>query len=259
MKKTIINTVSIGALLLVIGVFFADVHVSFVHAAMQSSNYQISYDAVDNSGLLSSSTNFSMQDAVGEQSTGSSSSAHYTVGAGYEQMLPASSISISMPTSITIPEINGAAGGGVSTSSMSWNVLTDNSAGYSLYINSPTAPALASTSGASFQDYTPAGSDPDFAFSISASQSAFGFSPKGSDVISRFKDNGSICNAGSSETTNACWDGLSTTGKLIAQSGVANTPSGTATTVNLEVKIGSAKNQQGGTYTANIVATALTL
>ncbi len=228
-----------------------------VSRAMQSSNYKINIDAVDVGGVYSSSPNYLNEDTVGEVGTGVSSSTSYILEAGYQHMSE-TSISISSPGNVTMPSLGGISGG-TSTSSLAWTVVTDDSAGYGLYIQASSSPALRTTAGASFADYLPAGANPDFAWSISSSTSAFGFSPQGADIISRFKDNGSVCNSGSSDSTYACWDGLATSTKLISQSTASNQPAGTATTVVLEAQIGSNKIQDSGSYTATITATAVAL
>lgn len=231
----------------------------YAYAAMQSTNYKISFDTVDNGGRNSSSTNYTIEDSIGEQATGISSSTNYTIEAGYQQMY-GSYISITSPSNITLPAIGGLVGG-VSTSSVAWSVLTDDSAGYILYVQASTTPALVTASNSAFADYVPAGgtTTPDFTFSISPSTSAFGFSPQGPDIVPRFKDNGSTCNTGTSDTAYACWDGFSTTSKNIAESSSSNQPSGATTTIQLQAQIGSSKIQDSGSYSATIITTALAL
>ncbi len=231
---------------------------TFVLGGMQSSTYKINFDAVDTAGVRSSSGSYNAEDTLGETATGNSSSANYTMKAGYQQMYT-SSIAISSPSDVSLPAISGLTGG-ISTSSLVWTVTTDNSAGYALYVQASTAPALkALTGGGFFTDYTPAGSDPDFTFSISPTVSAFGFSPEGTDIVSRFKDNGSTCNTGSSDTANACWDKFATSDTTISQSTGSNHPIGTATTLKIRAEIGSSKIQDNGTYSATITATAIAL
>jgi hypothetical protein len=141
---------------------------------------------------------------------------------------------------------------------MVWTVTTDNIAGYTMNIKSNNSPALASATD-SFTDYTPAGADPDYNFSIVSTISAFGFSPEGADASTRFKDNGSSCNTGTGETVAKCWDGLSTTPKTVFQRSTSNQPSGSVTTVRFRAETGANHIQQAGNYTAPIVVTAITL
>ncbi|MEI6057376.1 MAG: hypothetical protein WCQ60_00185 [bacterium] len=225
--------------------------------AMQSGNYKINIDALDVGGIFSSSPNYLNEDTVGETGAGVGSSTSYVMEAGYQQMFQ-TYLSLSSQGNISMPSIGGITGG-VSTSSLSWTVTTDDAAGYGLYIQASSSPALRASSGASFADYTPSGSAPDLTWSILSSASAFGFTPQGSDIIARYKDNGSVCNSGSSDTAYACWDGLSTTQKLISQSVASNQPSGTQTSVILQAQIGSAKIQDSGAYQATITVTAVAL
>jgi hypothetical protein len=223
---------------------------------MGSSNYKIESDSLNLGGADSSSTSFNLGDSMGELGTGDSSSSNYAMHAGYWQM-GESSISISSPTDLIMQSMAGLSGGS-SEGTMSWTVITDDSAGYSMSIRSTTSPALQSAND-SLADYTPSASDPDYNFSIESTESAFGFSPEGTEVVSRFKDNGSVCNAGNLETTGKCWDGLSTSPKIISGSTTSNMPNGGVTTVRFRAEAGVDKIQKSGDYYVTIVATATTL
>lgn len=224
-----------------------------------STNYRIELDSVNFSGGLGTSTNYKMESTLGESGTGIINSTNYRLSAGYQQMsgAGATTLTISAPSDITlspaIPQGTNASADG----SASWTVTTNNASGYSLTIAAATSPALAAT-GDSFADYTPATSNPDFTFNVGANQSVFAFTPEGSDVASRFLDNGSTCATGSSNTSSACWDGLSTSAKTIATSASASL-SGTITTVRFRAAVGSNKTQGSGTYSAAVTLTATTL
>lgn len=224
-------------------------------AVMQSSTYRIQSDSLNVGGVNSVSSSYNMQDTVGEVATGLSTSTNYNMNAGYQQMQQ-SYISITSAGNTTLPIIN-TLFGGVSTSSLSWTVTTDDPAGYSLAVAAATSPALKSPL-ASFADYVPAGA-PDYSFSVGANASSFGFSPEGNDIVARFKDNGSACNTGSSDTADHCWDGFSTSGQTVAQSTAANHPSGTATSLKFRAEVGSSYIQVSGTYSAAITLTAVAL
>lgn len=227
-----------------------------VAEVMGSSSYRIQSDTVNVGGADSSSTNYNLRDTTGEVATGDSDSASYKLHAGFWQMqIPY--LSISSPSDLVMTSIGGIEAE-ASEGTLSWNVTTDNVAGYTLSIASSTTPALKSAFD-SFADYAPAGSDPDFDYTNPSSQSSFGFSPEGADVSSRFLDNGSICGTGSSETSSKCWDGLSTTPAVMAVSNTSNNPSGTITTARLRAEKGSDKIQTSGEYTVTIVVTAATL
>jgi len=223
---------------------------------MQSTTYKITQDSINLGGADGGSTNYKLNDTLGESGTGDSNSTNYYMHAGYWQM-GESSISISTPSPLVMTSMGGLSGGS-SEGTMSWTVTTDNSAGYSMSIASTTAPALKSAVD-SLSDYVPAGSDPDYNFINLPANSTFGFSPEGTDTITRFKDNGSICNSGTSETTGKCWDGLSTTPKIIAGSGTSNHPSGVVVTARLRAESGASHVQTSGVYNVTLVATATAL
>ncbi len=223
---------------------------------MQSPTYKIQSDSINAGGADSTSSLYKLGDTLGEVGTGDSNSSNYFLHAGFWQM-QGSYISITSPSDLALTHIGGINGEG-SEGTMSWVVTTDNTAGYSMSIETTTVPALKSALD-SFADYTPAGADPDYNFSILPTTSAFGFSPEGTDVNSRFKDNGSACNTGSGETTGKCWDGLSLSVKTIAGSTGSNHPSGTTTSVRFRAESGASHIQTSGAYQASIVVTALTL
>ena len=223
---------------------------------MQSSTYKITSDSINIGGQSSSSGNYKLGDTLGEIGSGDSNSANYYMHAGFWQMQE-SYIAITSPSDLALSNIGGIAGEG-SEGTVSWQITTDNGAGYTMSIKTTTTPALTSALD-SFADYLPSGSDPDYAFSIASSTSAFGFSPEGNDTNSRFKDNGSICNTGSGEVSAKCWDGLSTSPKTIAGKTSNNQPTGSTVSVRFRAESGSGHIQTSGNYSASIVVTALVL
>lgn len=226
-------------------------------AVMTSGSYKIELDSVNTGGNFSTSTNFGVEDTLGEVATGKSNSSSYILDqAGYQ--MTDNTISITSPSDVTLSSLGGVSGG-ESTGSATWKVTTGSPGGYVLYIESGTNPALQSTS-AFFANYTTAGSDPDFNFSVANSDSEFGFSPEGVHIDARFKDDGvGSCNTGGTDTSNSCWEAFSTTPQTIAGSTSQNSPLGTDTTVKFRAFIGSNKIQDSGTYTATITVTALAL
>ena len=216
-----------------------------------SSNYRLQADSLNFGGGLSNSTNYNLESTFGETATGNGISVDYGMNAGYQQMVT-SSISITVPSDVTLSGISGT---GSSNSSVAWTVTTDNSAGYTLSIKARSNPALVAGSD-SFGDYSPSGANPDYNWSVGASASAFGFSPEGVDTASRYLDNGSSCGTGVSNASDQCWDGFSTTNRTIASRSSSNTPSGAATTVKLKAEVGNTKTQPVGSYVATLTVTA---
>jgi hypothetical protein len=251
-----INQIIIYFLLTVMALFLM-AH-SVAAYVMGSSNYRIQTDSVNFGGTEdATSTSYGVRDTMGEIATGPSTGSSYNMFAGYRQMLEAY-ISITSPADVTLnPNISGSTGGTGSGSTF-WTVTTDNTGGYSLTIKSSTDPALQS-GGDNFADYTPAGADPDFSWSVAAADSEFGFTPEGGDIVQKYQDNGSACNAGSGNTSDSCWWYFSTSEEAIATANTGNHPTGASTTVKFQAEAGASSSQAAGTYTATIVVTALAL
>ena len=250
LRSLIITTVLTVTTL--IAVAYADVVFAQV---MQSTSYQIESDSINTGGGLASSTNYVIEDTVGEQATGQQDSTSYSIRSGYQQMQE-TYLAITAAADVTMsPSIGGVSGGNATGSTMV-TITTDNRAGYQLSINASGSPAMQSGVN-TIADYAP-GADPEFVFTTGAGEAHFGFSPEGSHVTNRFKDNGTdTCNTDINETAERCWDGLSTTPALIAQSSSANHPSGTDTTVRFQVGVGAAVNQAPGTYVATTTLTLI--
>lgn len=237
----------------------------FVYAyTASSSTYGLESDSVNSGGTsFSTSTTYTGGDTLGEVATGDSTSTTYTMGAGYWSRLYSNVyISLSSTGNVSLGPISGITGG-TATGSAAYLVTTNNAAGYQLTVAASTTPAMKSAS-SSIPDYVPAGAPPDYSFTIaSTTDSRFGFSPQGSDIVARFKDNGGSCNTGSSDSLYACWDGFSTTPAVVAQGNGPNSPNGATTTIIFEVKTGAtaiipAQNPSSD-YNANVTVTAVTL
>jgi len=232
--------------------------VSIYAYTMGSSNFRIDSDSINSGGTsFSTSTSYSLGSSVGEVGTGFSSSTSYRNSAGY--WTPEDTyISISASSDVSLGAVSGLIGG-QSTGSSTWLVTTNNSLGYQLSVVSLTNPALKSAQ-SSISDYVPASSNPDFSFVESSASSTFGFSPEGVDIVDLYKDNGSVCNFGTDDTSNSCWDGFSTTPKVVSQGFVANEPAGATTTLKYKIFIGPNVIQDSGSdYSASITVTATAL
>jgi hypothetical protein len=227
---------------------------------MSSTNYVIESDSVNFGGGYSTSTNYIQESTAGEIATGISSSTNYIMGAGYQQMTVVV-LSLVPPGSVIMSPTIGGVTGGTSNGSTAFTVTTDDPAGYTATIQASSSPALVNTSSTTntFADYSPGGSAPDFTFSIVPTASAFAFSPQGTDADQRFLNNTSVCNTGTNSTAQACWDGLSTSPKTIADRTSNNTPAGTLTTLYFRAQSGSSNIQVSGTYVATTTLTILPL
>lgn len=224
---------------------------------MQSPSYQIESDSINIGGGFSSSSSYMLEDTLGEQATGRSSSTQYQLRAGYQQMQEVYlAISPAADVSMT-PAISGITGG-QSSGTTSVTVVTDNAAGYQLLLEAEAAPAMQSGVN-SIANYTASTSNPDFTFTTGSTQAHFAFSPEGIDIVSRYKDNGTDCGVGSSDTSAACFDGVSTTPEVIAGRTSGNHPDGTVTSLIFRVGVGSGALVPEGTYTATSTLTLLAL
>ena len=156
------------------------------------------------------------------------------------------------------PDITGI-GGGTSNGSTSFNVVTDSPSGYQVTISAENSPAMERVSGSETIANHPGGATPDFSFTFGTSEAIFGYTVEGSDIASNFQDNGALCNAGTSDTVDACWRGLTVGTALIAEDTDANFPAGATTTLKFRVGVGSTAGVIAGTYVATTTITALPL
>jgi hypothetical protein len=247
---------SVILLVAIVAVFGITQH-SFAQQ-MSSDNYSIQSDSINFGGARSDSASYAMEDTLGEIATGESASASYKLKAGYQQMHEVY-IAISAVSDVVMSPSIGGVSGGTSNGSTNVTVTTDSQSGYELMIKASSSPALVSGSN-SFADYTPAGAAPDYNFLINASDSEFGFTPEGADIVDRYLDNGATCNQPSgSDTANQCWDPLSTSNVVISQSTSGNHPSGTLTTLKFRAQSGSSHIQPAGEYVGTTTVTAVSL
>ncbi len=245
--------------LLILAIVFANMVGVAVHAqVMQSSSYTIESDSINIGGGRSTSASYTLEDTVGEVGTGLSSSTSYTLNAGYQQTLE-DYLALTPASDVSLTPALGGATGGTSTGVATLTVTTDSQAGYQLTAQSSLSPAMQSPDGDTIPNYTPAGADPDYAFLVSTGEAYFGFTPEGADIPVRYQDSGGVCGVSGSDTTAACWDGLSTTPREIARSASPNHPTGTATTIRFSVGLGANAPVPAGTYYATTTVTALSL
>lgn len=230
--------------------------VAFAYIA-SSSNYRIQADSVNVGGILSTSTSYRAEDTLGEEGVGTSSSASYNIKAGYQQMQQVY-LAITAPGNVTLAPNIPSLGGGIANGISTWTVTTDNLSGYTMNIRASSSPALTS-GGNNFANYVPAGANPDFTFTTPAAANRFGFSPEGTDIVQKYKDNGATCNAGSGDTANACWAPVSTTPDTIASRSTPNGPSGTAISIRFRAESGASNVQAAGSYTATTTLTVIAL
>lgn len=171
-----------------------------------------------------------------------------------------SEITISSPLDMVMsPSISGLTGG-IGKGTVVWNVITNNISGFSFSLKSDTSPALQSGT-YSFADYTKNGAVPDFAWSVNATDSEFGFTVETvvpTDLVSDFRDNGTICGSGVMDTTDSCWEGFSTVDKVVVNRSSQTDIVGEDIIVKFQDEAGADRFQEAGSYSALITATAVT-
>ncbi len=257
-NKKQIKSISLHSVVLCFIVLIGIYSASYVLGqVMSGASYRIQSDSVNFGGGFSTSTTFLIQDTGGEVATGDSSSANFKMRAGYQNMRE-NILSLSTVSDVIMSPSIGGVTGGTSNGSSSFTVITDSPAGYTVSIQASNSPAMRSDLD-TIADYTSAGADPDFNFSIPSSASAFAFTVEGVDSDQKFKDDGSACNTGAGNTADKCWVGLSTSPQIIVSRTSANQPSGTLTTLKFQAQSGSAHVQVEGTYVATTTITALSL
>jgi|GEM_PF-515871 hypothetical protein len=247
-----------GVFLVLVYVFLPSVLLGQIR---ESANYQIERDSLNVGGGLSESSNYATTDSVGQSVSGRSESSNFELGvAGFQQEAQVADvyISITSPVDVSMPSLSGFTGG-VSTSSVGWNIETNNATGYELSVSSDTNPAMQSVSTAVIPNYVPTTANPDYTWSVSATEAAFGYSVSGANISDYFKDNGTSCNTGSGTGTDSCWTGFSTTNQIIATTNAQNAPTGATTTLDLQTEIGNDIFIDAGNYSATLTVTAVSL
>ena len=223
---------------------------------MSSPTYRIQSDSVNIGGERQTSTDYYLEDTIGEVATGLSTSTSYNIKAGYQQMQEIYIAVSAFSEAVMSPNIGGLTGG-ISNGFSTITVITDNPSGYTTSIKADSSPALA-TSSYSFVDYTPSStSTPDYIWSIDNTTSEFGFTPEGFHIIQKYKDNENACATGTQDTVNSCWYNFLTSDETISQSYSANHPSGTETILKFRAESGSSHVQVAGEYKATITITAV--
>ena len=229
---------------------------------MSSDNYRIQSDSLNVGGVRQSSASYRSEDTIGEIATDGSVSATYKLKAGYQQMQEIS-LSISSPVDVTmsatIPGVTGNPGA-PRTGSATWQVITDNTAGFILKLKASAAPAMVLDGTYHFNDYSPAGAVPDYDWAQpAASEAEFGFTVEAEtigDEVLAFRDAGAApCGAGALNTADKCWWNFTALDYTVINR-ATNTDSGGEDEVVKFQTESNAKFLKEGSYVATITATA---
>ena len=143
-----------------------------------------------------------------------------------------------------------------STGESNWTVETSSNAGYTLAVKASTTPALQSSNGDSFTDYTEAAAGTPDSWSVDPGSYEFGFSAFGDDVADGAYGSGTSCDgSGDPANTNLNYEGFTTSDNTIATNASPTPSGGTQTTICFGAGQNGV-NAPSGTYTATIIATA---
>lgn len=174
------------------------------------------------------------------------------VGAGISITSPADA---TMSTTIGISTTKAIA-------TTTWNVKTNNAAGYTLALKSATSstPAMKQDSDNTkvIADNTAGAVTPALWGSMGANTAEFGYSGYGTDVSTGTYGSDSSCGATSTPSTALKYTSLRTTDRTLASRSSTTTAAGVDTVACYAVEQGSNFYIASGTYTATVTATATT-
>ncbi|MEK7645456.1 MAG: hypothetical protein AAB391_04045 [Patescibacteria group bacterium] len=174
------------------------------------------------------------------------------VGAGISITSPADA---TMSTTIGISTTKAIA-------TTTWNVKTNNAAGYTLALKSATSstPAMKQDSDNTkvIADNTAGVTTPALWGSMGANTAEFGYSGYGTDVTTATYGSDSSCGATSTPSTALKYTSLRTTDRTLASRSSTTTAAGVDTVACYAVEQGSNFFIASGTYTATVTATATT-
>lgn len=226
---------------------------------MSNDYYNIQIDSINFAGGLSSSSDYNLEDTLGEIGSGYSGNGYYDLSAGYQQP-DQFYLALTTIDKVSLTPLIFGVSGGTARGSAQVLVETNNPGGYTLLARASGTPALiASTTGDFFYNYQTASAGvPDLDWNINSASSSFGFTVDGSDIVQKYRDDGLACNQitdiGSPDT---CWSDLPNTDETVASASTYNHEAGgTITTMSFRAESGTANVQPPGTYEAYVTVTA---
>lgn len=221
--------------------------------------------------LILCSLYFMVEPQVGRAVVGNPFSISQEIGAEISFLVQAANVTMFSTSSSQISSLTG----GNSTGTTQVVVLTNNANGYYLEIAFSDADGdgtimrrnLGGTSTAAIRNYSTTTYntmvEPSFGFSFASTAAMFAYTVSAStsgDIDGSFKNNGSICGAGTTVTNDTCWMAPSTTAFRIVQTNVA-APQGSTTTVKFRVYVPTGPNPgvDTGFYTATATLSAFNI
>jgi len=167
-----------------------------------------------------------------------------------------SGVSLSCNTStVALGSIDGFNGGNASNHGLVCNVKTNDTAGYTLSIDSSGSPAMQGSS----DDFADFSTTTAFNFSVGSAESKFAFSVSSTDAALAFLNDSADCGTGAVSSYNNCFSGFDSGNDVtVSASNAATDSNGTDTTFNFTAGIGATRNQTSGNYNATTTITATT-
>jgi hypothetical protein len=166
-------------------------------------------------------------------------------------------ISISAPGNVTMSTpITVSQNSSIGTTT--WTVITNDSNGYTLGVNSTSTPAMQSGAN-TIADYQTGAPN---IWAATSTGGYFGYSAFGTDVSTGTWGTGAVCNGGTNgnaTSTTLKYKGFTGSAFTVASRASTTTPSGVSTTFCYAAEQGTAFFIPSGTYQATIVATATSL
>lgn len=224
-----------------------------IWAEMSSANYKINPDSINFMGIGdASSTNYHLGDTGGEVATGVSTSTNYTDEAGFWHMAMDYHISISSPADVVMGAITGHGQSALTTNSATWNIDTDNPAGYSLTWKASAANMVSGAD--SIAAYTPATPSTPETWSVATTDSEWG------GHLGSASTTVNTTTWGAADTyAGGKWLNVATGDFQIASRASRTSAAGDDEIIFFGAEVGNTKFQPSGNYTVQVTITATTL
>lgn len=224
-----------------------------IWAEMSSTNYQINPDSINFMGIGdAASTNYHLGDTGGEVATGVSTSTNYKDEAGFWHMSMDYHISISSPADVVMGAIAAHGQSALATNSATWNIDTDNPAGYSLTWKASTA--TMTSGGDTIAAYTPTVASTPEVWSVAGTDSEWGGHLGASSTTVNTTTWGAVDTYAGGK-----WLNVATSDFQIASRPTRTSAAGDDEIIFFGGEIGATKHQPSGNYTVNVTITATTL
>ena len=220
--------------------------------AMTSQNFSVDQDVFGDSGGTASSANYSTDFTTGEAVIGFASSTNYGTNMGFWNITNYA-ISMSCPSSMAMAGITGYGKSDLTNNFVDCTIVTDNPAGYTLLVSASTT-NMKNANGDTIGPYTPVTPLYPETWSVASNASEWG-AKLGSNSTTY-----DITDWGSNDTySGGKWHNASTSYLSFISRTSATTLLGDDEYIYFGAEVGAEKLQPSGTYSVDIILTAVTL